>query len=345
MSKVLEPLAFSRFLEKLQTNNEYFTKLVLKHKTITEQQLKALFKGMRKHEFLHFLDVSHHVLCGDDSKILNLSKMLLHNISITTLIISNNYILPDRIFSIAEALSSNTTLEVLELNNNCIQQEGAFAIANALLANPRTSLKSLSMSSNAIGDIGTDAIAKMLITNDTIEILNLNNNQIGDAGAEAIANMLSINTTLQKLYIDYNSIETIGIFSIAYSLIKNNTLSFLYCENNANSYECWKWVILLLQDTKNTTIRDLAINHQDMVPDDEYYEQYAISAYLKYLLKTNNIIYNNQFWNQQLHLSFSTAIQKIVLAVLLCNRYKRMFHDDYLWFYIFSFFQRIRTLL
>ena len=65
--------------------------------------------------------------------------------------------------ALAEALAANTTLSTLILSDNYLGPEGAKALADALLQN--SSLTELSIKGNELGDEGVEAICSALQVN------------------------------------------------------------------------------------------------------------------------------------------------------------------------------------
>ncbi len=135
----------------------------------------------------------------------NLIRLYDNNPSLTTLLLSNNFISNEGAQAINDALKTNNALTILDLGINSISNEGVQEIAAALKTN--NTLTTLYLNNNSISNEGAQAIAGALaINNTTLTRLYLGKNRIGAQGAQAIVRALANNTTLTSLDLRYNNI-------------------------------------------------------------------------------------------------------------------------------------------
>jgi len=160
---------------------------------------------------------------------LSLSNMLITNLSIRVLSLSNlkigdygiaqfaqsvarNKLLPLEVLQLSfnhitcagvknlvHAIGGSTTLRELRLDNNNVQDHGARVLA---LAIPLMKLEVLDLGFNKISTKGIKALMKSVAENNSLHLLMISGNRIDDIAATYVSYALAHNTSLRKVYLD-----------------------------------------------------------------------------------------------------------------------------------------------
>jgi Ran GTPase-activating protein (RanGAP) involved in mRNA processing and transport len=168
----------------------------------------------------------------NDTTIHPLSNALLHNTTLKSLSLSNNFAITNAGWVIFSTSLRGIMLEKLSICGNLIVNIGITVIAESLENN--SSLRELCLSDNLIGEDGVSALCTVLQhPNSVLEKLDIYDNSIGDIGVTAISTILRHpNSTLEKLDISKNYIGDIGMNALTDALLNNSMLKELLIEEN-----------------------------------------------------------------------------------------------------------------
>ena len=152
------------------------------------------------------------------------------NMSLTTLDLRSSGIGNDTA-SLSRALIVNTSLKSVIWANNNIDDVGVANLSEALKEN--STLTSLDLSSNSIGDCGVLVLSEKLTANSSLTALNLRSNIIGDDGVAALLRTLTENSSLINLDLGENRIGTRGTASLSMALAeRTSSLKYLHLDGN-----------------------------------------------------------------------------------------------------------------
>jgi NLR family CARD domain-containing protein 3 len=170
-------------------------------------------------------------LCYHPGRAKYVAKELADNPTVTTLLLSRNY-LGDEASSVVAA-APNHTLTTIGLDCNYISDAGCLTLATVLHEN--NVLTQLFLNDNFIGPTGATALAEALHVNTSLQVLELGRNIVGDDGAVAIVDALCRKTSLTGLNLDANNISYVGA-SVMLKKLKNYncTSTLLSLKDNAD---------------------------------------------------------------------------------------------------------------
>jgi Ran GTPase-activating protein (RanGAP) involved in mRNA processing and transport len=137
----------------------------------------------------------------DDRDILLLAQALTENklVPLESLHLSFNQITCHGVECLMNAVWGSETLHDLKLDNNLIKDRGAQLCAVALTSVP---LRSLDLSFNTVTTTGIKAVMKNLAENTTLQSLSLSGIPIDQNASKALSYALAYNTSLEALYLD-----------------------------------------------------------------------------------------------------------------------------------------------
>ena len=151
--------------------------------------------------------------------------------------------------SVGQVLQSHVNLRKLILRNNVIGNEGVFSLCAALepeasrrseeeeeevegekigMAGRKGTLEVLDLSDNVVQEEGGARLGKLLRKNQSLVRMWLGGNRVMNEGARGIAEGLKENGTLQGLFLQGNGIEEEGARALLDALQTNQTLVVLY---------------------------------------------------------------------------------------------------------------------
>lgn len=166
-------------------------------------------------------------------------SLLMHNQSITKLVLSDNELGSEGSAGIAQALRSvRCRLKKLNLNWCNLGNEGARIFCDALKHN--TFLEVLDIGNNRITFIGLRYVVDMLLLNSSLRFVSLRGNSLNadrieeePTAGETLANVLQSNTSLQDLDLLACHLTGADMTSVFQSLAgSNQTLSSLNIQDN-----------------------------------------------------------------------------------------------------------------
>lgn len=129
-------------------------------------------------------------------------------------------------FAIPGMLLSNISLKSLCVTDNNLDDKDILLLSQALTQNKLVPLESLRLSFNQITCIGVECLMNSLWGSKTLRELKLDNNQIQDRGAQLCAVVLT-SIALETLDISFNKISTAGIKGLMKNISENNSLRTL----------------------------------------------------------------------------------------------------------------------
>jgi Ran GTPase-activating protein (RanGAP) involved in mRNA processing and transport len=251
-----------KYLESygLTDNKMKSLNLFLQGHRVGPQGIVDISKGLVENFSLTALELRRQEIGKDGA--LSLGQALSHNRYLRYLGLGRNKLLNDGCISIMEGLRQNQTLEFLDLEWNEIRDEGAVAIGEMLRFN--NSLQSFVLERNKIKTRGALAIAEALKHNQKLRNLNIGYNKVTTAGAIAFAEALKVNEILITLNLYANEIRKEGGIALAEALQVNPSLQSL----NLQSNRITDAVVNLCDVLKeNNTVREL--NLQNTLLDED----------------------------------------------------------------------------
>ena len=184
--------------------------------------------ALRKLSTLRILSLCSTGITDNEAK--EISAVIIKNVLLVDLLLSNNQLEARGIIKIAEALRKSFMLRKLDLSDNHITP-GAAKHLELTLTNC-TNLQQLFFSNTMLKTKGTINIALALTYIDRLQVLSLSNNNIDESAAGVLANVLKRNISLKIVLINRNNLQTTGIKPIV-KIAKNiTTLQLLDVSNN-----------------------------------------------------------------------------------------------------------------
>ena len=150
-----------------------------------------------------------------DTKADNLAKGLLHNDTVTELVITKSKLRKNHIQMICDAIATNEAIQTIRLENVNVLESAGMSIANALSQN--VSLKSLTLIDAGIGDRAMTQIVKGISESICIEYIDLRDNLFEEAGFVELVKAMKITRAckvlkLQGLKINKNVCDILSSF-------------------------------------------------------------------------------------------------------------------------------------
>jgi Ran GTPase-activating protein (RanGAP) involved in mRNA processing and transport len=199
--------------------------------SIADEGVEALFHALCTNISVVAVDLGSAAPVGRNSFGLRasrtLSKMLRHNLALSSLNISMCELTADLITIVADGLSQNGTLSELELSCNSIRSKGAAALLSACI---KSRIVRLGLASNEIGDEVAPIVTQYLTKNQYVKSLDLSANMFTKRFAIAIAPGLAGGVSLESLNLSRNALRGEGISAIGKSLRTNASLRALFVD-------------------------------------------------------------------------------------------------------------------
>ncbi|CAB9502975.1 Ribonuclease inhibitor [Seminavis robusta] len=129
-------------------------------------------------------------------------------------------------YTIPSMLLSNVSLKVLCLTDNNLQDSDISILAQALTQNKNVPLESLMLSHNQITCAGVESLMNSIWGSPTLREMKLDNNKMQDRGAQLCAVVLG-SVSLEKLDISFNSVTTVGVRALMKSLSEDTNMRSL----------------------------------------------------------------------------------------------------------------------
>jgi Ran GTPase-activating protein (RanGAP) involved in mRNA processing and transport len=197
---------------------------------------------------------------GDTSMTANgfipIPSMLLTNISLRILCLSNNGIDDNSMSLLSQALSrnKNVPLESVQLSFNKITCAGLECFMNAIWGSK--TLRELKVDNNRIQDRGAQLAAVVLGAID-LEVLDLGFNRITNVGIKALMKSLSESSSLQTLGISGIPLDATACKAVSYGLAYNSSLQVFRVDNCQVGYSGQRHIVAGIVSNRQASLRSL----------------------------------------------------------------------------------------
>lgn len=166
---------------------------------------------------------------------LSVSNMLLTNLSLRVLCLSDNGLNDNDLSLFSQSLSRNKQLplEVLRLSFNKLTCVGVETLMNAIWGSK--TLREIKLDNNQIRDRGAQ-LAAVVLTSVDLEVLDIGFNRLTIVGIKALMKSLAENSSLLALTLSGNVLDTNASKAVSYALAYNRTIRKLYLDHCSLSY-------------------------------------------------------------------------------------------------------------
>jgi Ran GTPase-activating protein (RanGAP) involved in mRNA processing and transport len=166
---------------------------------------------------------------------LSVSNMLLTNLSLRVLCLSDNGLNDHDLSLFSQSLSRNKQLplEVLRLSFNKLTCVGVETLMNAIWGSK--TLREIKLDNNQIRDRGAQ-LAAVVLTSVDLEVLDIGFNRLTIVGIKALMKSLAENSSLLALTLSGNVLDTNASKAVSYALAYNRTIRKLYLDHCSLSY-------------------------------------------------------------------------------------------------------------
>jgi hypothetical protein len=195
----------------------------------------------------------------------------------------------NNILEITRDLYFNTTITSLYIDRCNIGNDGAIAISNLLLHN--TTITELSITNDNVKIEGIVALGKMIGENNTLTHLNLSSVTL-DAPMQPIINGVALNQSINTLNLSNNFIYTLNFIAISNILRTNNILKKLNLSATV-SYEGLDGIRFILAVLSNYNRTLIELDLSDNCLDDDIASNELLDLLQSTNLQVVNLEYNN----------------------------------------------------
>lgn len=166
---------------------------------------------------------------------LSVSNMLLTNLSLRVLCLSDNGLNDHDLSLFSQSISRNKQLplEVLRLSFNKLTCVGVETLMNAIWGSK--TLREVKLDNNQIRDRGAQ-LAAVVLTSVDLEVLDIGFNRLTIVGIKALMKSLAENSSLLSLTLSGNVLDTNASKAVSYALAYNRTIRKLYLDHCSLSY-------------------------------------------------------------------------------------------------------------
>ena len=188
---------------------------------------------------------------------LSISNMLLTNLSLRTICLSDNNLNDNDISLFSQSLSRNRELplEILRLSFNKLTCVGIETLMNAIWGS-RT-LREIKLDNNQIRDRGAQ-LAAVVLTSVNLTVLDMGFNRLTIVGIKALMKSLAENKSLQVLTLSGNVLDTNASKAVSYALAYNRTIRKLYVDHCSLSYAAQRHIAAGIVSNSNLALRVLS---------------------------------------------------------------------------------------
>ena len=161
---------------------------------------------------------------------LSIPSMLLTNLSLRVLCLSNNGIDDQGMALLSQALSrnKNVPLESIQLSFNEISCAGVECFMNAIWGSK--TLREIKFDNNRILDRGAQ-LAAVVLTSVDLEVLDIGFNRVTNVGIKALMKSLSENSSLRSLSLSGIPLDAVACKAVSYALAYNSSLRVFHIDN------------------------------------------------------------------------------------------------------------------
>lgn len=185
---------------------------------------------------------------------LSVSNMLLTNLSLRTICLSDNGLNDQDLSLFSQSLSRNRELplETLRLSFNRLTCVGVETLMNAIWGSK--SLKEIKLDNNQIRDRGAQ-LAAVVLTSVNLEVLDMGFNRLTIVGIKALMKSLAENRSLLTLTLSGNVLDTNASKAVSYALAYNKTIRKLYVDHCSLSYAAQRHIAAGIVSNSNLALR------------------------------------------------------------------------------------------
>jgi Ran GTPase-activating protein (RanGAP) involved in mRNA processing and transport len=183
-------------------------------------------------------------------------SMLLTNLSLRVLCLSNNGLDDQSMALLAQALSrnKNVPLEAVQLSFNEITCAGVECFMNAVWGSK--TLRELKLDNNKIQDRGAQ-LAAVSLTAIAFEVLDLGFNRITNVGIKALMKGLSETTSLHSLSLAGIPLDATACKAVSYALAYNTSMRAFYVDNCQVGYSGQRHIVAGIVSNRWSSLRVL----------------------------------------------------------------------------------------
>ena len=185
---------------------------------------------------------------------LSVSNMLLTNLSLRVLCLSDNGLNDNDLSLFSQSLSRNKQLplEVLRLSFNKLTCVGVETLMNAIWGSK--TLREIKLDNNQIRDRGAQ-LAAVVLTSVDLEVLDIGFNRLTIVGIKALMKSLAENSTLLALTLSGNVLDTNASKAVSYALAYNKTIQKLYLDHCSLSYAAQRHIAAGIVSNSHLALR------------------------------------------------------------------------------------------
>jgi len=185
---------------------------------------------------------------------LSVSNMLLTNLSLRVICLSDNGLNDQDLSLFSQSLSRNRELplETLRLSFNKLTCVGVETLMNAIWGSK--TLREIKLDNNQIRDRGAQ-LAAVVLTSVDLEVLDMGFNRLTIVGIKALMKSLAENRSLQTLTLSGNVLDTNASKAVSYALAYNKTIRKLYVDHCSLSYAAQRHIAAGIVSNSNLALR------------------------------------------------------------------------------------------
>ncbi|KAL7550044.1 hypothetical protein ACHAWF_013282 [Thalassiosira exigua] len=185
---------------------------------------------------------------------LSVSNMLLTNLTLRVLCLSDNGLNDQDLSLFSQSLSRNRELplEVLRLSFNRLTCVGVETLMNAIWGSK--TLREIKLDNNRIRDRGAQ-LAAVVLTSVDLTALDMGFNRLTIVGIKALMKSLAENRSLETLTLSGNVLDTNASKAVSYALAYNRTIQRLYVDHCSLSYAAQRHIAAGIVSNSNLALR------------------------------------------------------------------------------------------
>mmetsp|Transcript_9703 Transcript_9703/g.20209 ORF Transcript_9703/g.20209 Transcript_9703/m.20209 type:complete len:1276 (-) Transcript_9703:169-3996(-) len=185
---------------------------------------------------------------------LSVSNMLLTNLSLRVLCLSDNGLNDQDLSLFSQSISRNRQLpiETLRFSFNRLTCVGVETLMNAIWESK--TLREIKLDNNQIRDRGAQ-LAAVVLTSVDLEVLDLGFNRLTIVGVKALMKSLAENSSLNTLTLSGNVLDTNASKAVSYALAYNRTIQKLFVDHCSLSYAAQRHIAAGIVSNSNLALR------------------------------------------------------------------------------------------
>jgi len=180
--------------------------------------------------------------CMESAGFLSVSNMVLTNLSLRVLDLSDNDLEDRDIALFSQSITQNRAVpfEVLNFSFNSISCTGVECLMNAVWGSK--TLRELRLDNNKVKDRGAQ-LAAVVLTSIQLKVLDLGFNRITTAGVKALMKSLSETSSLTSLTLSGIPLDLPASKAVCYALAYSTSLRHLFIDNCSVSYSAQRHIV------------------------------------------------------------------------------------------------------